>query len=62
VINDGNNSDVLQRYKQSIASSERIYHPSETIDEALKTPWALHFEVERREATPNLPSHSNDSM
>ena len=65
VINDeypsnSNTDDVLQRYKQSVAPSERVYHSPETIDEALKTPWALHYDVERRPATPNLPSHSSD--
>ncbi|CAF0733774.1 unnamed protein product [Adineta ricciae] len=58
--NNNNVNDVLQRYKQSIASSERAYHSAGTIDEALRTPWALHYEIERRPATPNLPSTSTD--
>jgi hypothetical protein len=66
VINSGNNNNsnnnIIQRYKQSITPSERIYHSIETLDEALRTPWALHYEVQRRPATPNLPSDSNDSM
>ncbi|UJR26838.1 hypothetical protein I4U23_008150 [Adineta vaga] len=59
-INNTTTYDVLQRYKQSIAPSERTYHSAGTIDEALRTPWALHYELQRRPATPNLPSHSND--
>ncbi len=61
-MNNCNNNDVTQRYKQSIAPSHRIYHSAGTIDEALRTPWALNYEVQRRPATPNPPSHSNDSM
>ena len=57
---DPNQDEVIQRYKQSVAPSERIYQSVETIDEALKTPWALHYEIDRRPATPNLPSHSTD--
>lgn len=53
-------NDVLQRYKQSMAPSERAYHSAATLDEALRTPWALHYELERRPATPNLPSHSGE--
>ena len=60
--NNNSNNDLLQRYKQSVAPSDRIYHSSETIDEALTTPWALHYEIQRRPATPNPPSHSTDSM
>jgi len=58
--NNNNNSDILQRYQQSIAPSERIYQSTGTLDDALKTPWALHYEVERRAATPNFPSNSVD--
>lgn len=58
--NNNNNDDLLHRYQQSIAPSERIYQSTETLDEALKTPWALHYEVERRAATPNFPSNSID--
>jgi hypothetical protein len=60
--NNNSNNDLLQRYKQSVAPSGPIYHSSETIDEALTTPWALHYEIQRRPATPNPPSHSTDSM
>jgi hypothetical protein len=58
--NDANN--VVQRYEQSIASSERAYRSAETIDDALKTPWALHHNVERRLASPNFTSNSTQSM
>ena len=59
--NNNSNNELVQRYKQSIAPSDHIYHSTETIDEALTTPWALHYEVQRRPATPNPPSHSSDS-
>ncbi len=66
VVNNYNSNSsedaVLQRYKQSTAPSERIYQSIETLDEALRTPWALHYEVQRRPATPNFPSNSTDSM
>lgn len=37
-------------------SKERFAYTAETIDEALRTPWALDYEIKRRPATPNLPS------
>lgn len=52
--------DIYRRYQQSVAQSERIYQSAETIEEALKTPWALHFDVERHAATPNV--HSGASI
>lgn len=58
---NSNDDELIQRYKQSLAPSERVYQATETIDEALKTPWALHYEVERRPATPNIPSHQSES-
>lgn len=60
--NNNNNHELVQRYEQSVAPSEPIYHSVETIDDALRTPWALHFDLQRRPATPNPPPHSNDSM
>ncbi|CAF3431073.1 unnamed protein product [Rotaria sp. Silwood1] len=59
--NNNSNNELLQRYGQSMAPSERIYHSAETLDEALRTPWALHYEIQRRPATPNPPSHSTDT-
>ncbi|CAF1324843.1 unnamed protein product [Rotaria sp. Silwood1] len=52
--NNNTNVELLQRYKQSIASSDQAYHSTETIDEALNPPWALHYEIKRRPITPNL--------
>lgn len=52
--------NVLQRYQQSITSSERDYHSTETLDEALRTPWALHYEIQRRAATPNFSCNSTE--
>jgi hypothetical protein len=61
--NDNNsNTNLLQRYKQSTAPSEPIYRSIESLDEALRTPWALHYEIQRRPATPNFPSNTDDSM
>ncbi len=60
--NNSNHNNVVQRYQQSIAPSEPVYHSPETLDEALRTPWALHYAVQRRAATPNFPSDSTDSM
>ena len=57
---DNGHDEVYRRYKQSMATSERIYQSTETVEDALKTPWALHFDVEHRAATPNLDSHAND--
>jgi hypothetical protein len=66
VTSDCNNSsaggELLQRYKQSIAPSDRAYHSTETIDEALNPPWALHYEIKRQPVTPNPSSKSTDSM
>ncbi|CAF4513802.1 unnamed protein product, partial [Rotaria sp. Silwood2] len=59
--NNNSNNELLQRYGQSMVSSERIYHSAETLDEALRTPWALHYEIQRRPATPNPPSHSTNT-
>lgn len=59
--NRNTNVELLQRYKQSVASSERAYHSTETIDEALNPPWALHYQIQRRAATPNLPLESTES-
>ena len=53
--------DVVQRYQQSVAPSDLVYHSTETINEALNPPWALHYQVDRRPATPNLPSNTTDS-
>jgi hypothetical protein len=52
-INSNTSVELLQRYKQSIAPSDRAYHSTETIDEALSPPWALHYEIKRRPVTPN---------
>ncbi|CAF1001721.1 unnamed protein product [Adineta steineri] len=60
INNNDSNLDVVQRYKQSMAPSQRAYHSPDTLDEALRTPWALHYEIERRPATPNFPSQSTD--
>ena len=51
---------VLQRYQQSLTPSERDYHSTETLDEALRTPWALHYEIQRRAATPNFSGNSSE--
>jgi hypothetical protein len=59
--NSNKSADLLQRYKESIAPSDRAYHSAETIDEALNPPWALQYEIKRRAATPNLPSNSTNS-
>lgn len=40
------------------ASTNRLYHSNDTIDEALRTPWALDFDIVRRPATPNLPTQT----
>lgn len=58
--NRNTNAELLQRYKQSVAPSERAYHSTETVDEALTPPWALHYQIQRRPATPNLPSDSKE--
>ncbi|CAF1165571.1 unnamed protein product [Rotaria sordida] len=60
--NNNNNTsfELVQRYKQSIASSDPAYHSTETIDEALDPPWALHYEIKRRPITPNLSLNSTD--
>ena len=55
------NDDLLERYTQSIAASERAYRSSETIDDALTTPWALHYEVNRGPATPNYRTDPKES-
>jgi hypothetical protein len=60
--NNNTSTELLQRYKQSIAPSDRAYHSVETLDEALTPPWALHYELKRRPATPNPPSNPTDSM
>jgi hypothetical protein len=60
-INSSTSVDLLQRHKQNFASSDRAYHSADTIDEALRTPWASHYEIKRGPATPNLPSNSSDS-
>ncbi|CAF0776381.1 unnamed protein product [Rotaria sordida] len=60
--NNNSDNELLQRYGQTMAPSERIYHSAETLDEALRTPWALHYEIQRRPATPNPPSHSTDTI
>ncbi|CAF3388747.1 unnamed protein product [Rotaria socialis] len=59
--NSNNNNEVIRRYTQSMAPSEPIYHSADTLDEALTTPWALHYEVKRTPATPNPPSHSTET-
>ncbi|CAF1574567.1 unnamed protein product, partial [Didymodactylos carnosus] len=56
-----NDIECIKRYEQSVAPSEQIYRSTETIDEALKTPWALHYEVKRRPATPNIPSNDKNT-
>lgn len=60
--NSNTSPELVQRYKQSIASSNCAYHSTETINEALSPPWALDYEVKRRVATPNPPSNTTDSM
>jgi hypothetical protein len=60
--NTNTNAELVQRYNQSIAPSDLAYHSTETINEALTPPWALHYELKRRAATPNLPSNTTDSM
>lgn len=55
------NDELVHRYAQSVTSSEPIYHSTETLDEALTTPWALHYEIKRRPATPNFSIQSADS-
>jgi hypothetical protein len=52
--------NVLQRYQQSMTTSERDYQSTETLDEALRTPWALHYEIQRRPATPNFSCNSTE--
>lgn len=59
--NSNTSTELAQRYKQSLATSDRAYHSTETIDEALSPPWALDYEIKRRAATPNPPSNSTDS-
>jgi hypothetical protein len=59
--NNGTSVELVQRYKESVAPSELAYHSTETINEALTPPWALHFELKRRPATPNLPSNTTQS-
>lgn len=56
-----NDQNILQRYHQSITPSERDYHSTETLNEALRTPWALHYEIIRRPATPNFSCNSTES-
>ncbi|CAF1032060.1 unnamed protein product, partial [Didymodactylos carnosus] len=67
-INNGINKDLIRngnecinRYEQSITPSEQIYRSAETINEALTTPWALHYEVKRRPASPNIASNEKYS-
>ncbi|CAF2686928.1 unnamed protein product [Rotaria sp. Silwood2] len=59
-INTNTSVELLQRYKQSIAPSDRAYHSTDTINEALNPPWALHYEIKRQAVTPNLLSNSTD--
>jgi len=54
-------SNILQRYKQSMAPSKPAYRSSVTMDEALTPPWALHFNIKRQPATPNFLSNSMNS-
>jgi len=60
-VNSNTNNEILQRYKQSIAPSDRAYHSAETLDEALNPPWALHYDIKRRAATPNPASNLTES-
>ncbi len=55
------NLELVQQNKKNIASNDRAYHSTEIIDEALKPPWALDYEIKRRPATPNLQTNSTDS-
>lgn len=41
-----------------MTTSERDFQSTETLDEALRTPWALHYEIQRRAATPNFSCNS----
>lgn len=59
--NSRTSSEIVERYQQSVAPSDFVYHSTETINEALNPPWALHYQVNRRAATPNLPSNTNES-
>jgi len=44
-------ADIIGQYHESMKGSELIYKPKQTVEEALKTPWSLHFNQSQLNAT-----------